>query len=651
MKQYPFDRNRPDQGPSTERRTVHKMRNIFFTLLLMLLAVRGSAADTDPVSVLQSNASMEAKIEACRLIAASGDESAIPVLEPLLNDSALSHMARYALEPMTGEAADQALLRALEKASGTVKAGIIASLGVRKTESAFDALAAAVDDPDNAVAEAAVRALGRLGTAAAVGVLETFSLRNDLPVALREATGEAFMDTAEAFLARDREDHASGFYEYVYFKKSFPVHVRAAALRGAVRAHETDAGWKLLVKAFQSDESALFEMALRIALEITPRARTAAKLAALLPEYSPERKLLVIQTLGELGVTKAGHALIPEAMAGRNDLRIAALNALTRLKYEAALPLITSLAVSADEELAPAARDCLAFFPGEAGDQILERLLKSEDSDTRLAAVGMIALGGLPDASNRLLNIARRDSAMPVRLAALEGAARHGGIGHLSEFMRHLTRPQSKEERTAAEDALRSIITRSRDKGIPDGIVKDLINTLNRAAAPQQPALITILTATGSQRAFDNLFEKTGADDEALRDAAVKAITDWPTLIALPTLLDWVSSNTAQRTAAFRGAARLLAAKQLGSEEALTHYRQLLTLVQNTDEKKLLLSGMGNLDSPDALLLVLDLLSDDQVKAEAVQAAMAIVRRLGETPGSEAIKEKAYALIPELKKD
>ena len=476
------------------------------------------------------------------------------------------------------------------------------------------------------------------------------SLRPDLPLAIREATGEALMNCAEAYFERDREDHAAGIYEYVYFNKFFPIHVRAAGLRGAVRTHETDAGWLLLAKAFKSDEPAFFKMALRLALEVTPKKRTAGRLVHLLPEYKEKQKIEVIQTLGELGVQNVGQALILEAMAGKTEIRIAALRAVTRLSYKPALPLITALAVSDDEALMPAARECLAYFPGEAGDEILEKLLKSEEPATRQAAVEMLAMGGLENICDRLLYIARRDKSSAVRLAAIEGAAKPAQARHLSEFVRHFLRPQSKEERSAAEEALKSIATRTRKTGIPDGVVNDLINALNRGAA-QQSALISILTATGTQRAFDALLTKCAAEDEALRNEATKAICDWPQPLAIPTLLEWVEADGNNRDAAFKGLARLLASKQVADGDAILYYQKLFARTKGADEKKVLLGGLANLRTASALAMALEQLEDAEVKTEAGHAVAALVRIVEQTEEGLALKEKAYALLPDLKQD
>ncbi len=81
-------------------------------------------------------------------------------------------MARYALEPIPDPAVDDALRDALGKLKGRPLVGVIGSIGVRRDVKAVDPLCKLLKDPDADVAQAAARALGSLGTAAAVEALE-----------------------------------------------------------------------------------------------------------------------------------------------------------------------------------------------------------------------------------------------------------------------------------------------------------------------------------------------------------------------------------------------------------------------------------------------------------------------------------------------
>lgn len=116
------------------------------------------------LEVLKSDAPQKDKVDACRQLGVIGTKDAVPVLAALLADEKLSHMARYALEPIPDPAVDDALRAALGKLKGRQLVGVIGSIGVRRDAKAIDALAKLLKDPDADVAQAAARALGKIGT-------------------------------------------------------------------------------------------------------------------------------------------------------------------------------------------------------------------------------------------------------------------------------------------------------------------------------------------------------------------------------------------------------------------------------------------------------------------------------------------------------
>ena len=77
----------------------------------MAFAVNASAQEADLLAVLRSNASVQEKSTACRLLAQVATREAVPVLAELLADEKLSHMARYAFETIQDPSVDEACVK------------------------------------------------------------------------------------------------------------------------------------------------------------------------------------------------------------------------------------------------------------------------------------------------------------------------------------------------------------------------------------------------------------------------------------------------------------------------------------------------------------------------------------------------------------
>ena len=115
------------------------------------------------VAILQdSAASVYARAKACQRLAVVGDKTAVPALARLLPDPQLSLYARFALEPMPGIEADDALRSALGQVKGILLVGVVSSIGKRRDVKAIAVLEKLRYDPDHVLAKAADAALARI---------------------------------------------------------------------------------------------------------------------------------------------------------------------------------------------------------------------------------------------------------------------------------------------------------------------------------------------------------------------------------------------------------------------------------------------------------------------------------------------------------
>ena len=128
----------------------------------------------------KSDAPLKEKADACRELSLVGTKESVAPLAALLGDEKLSHLARYGLEPNPDPGVDEALRTALGKLKGRLLIGVIGSLGVRRDSKAVGPLSELLKDSDSDVAQAAARALGRIG-----GESATAALENALGSALR----------------------------------------------------------------------------------------------------------------------------------------------------------------------------------------------------------------------------------------------------------------------------------------------------------------------------------------------------------------------------------------------------------------------------------------------------------------------------------
>ncbi|MGA2032658.1 MAG: HEAT repeat domain-containing protein, partial [Thermoguttaceae bacterium] len=185
-----------------------------FALAAALLAATAAASVADEaklIAVLKSGAALKDKADACRALARVGTRQAVPALAALLGDEQLSHMARYALEPIADPSVDDALRAAMGKLKGRPLMGVIGSLGVRHDAKAVAAMAELLADPDAGVAQAAARGLGQIGTSEAAQALD--GALAGAPPANQVAFCEGLFRSAEALSAQGPCAQSQAIYD------------------------------------------------------------------------------------------------------------------------------------------------------------------------------------------------------------------------------------------------------------------------------------------------------------------------------------------------------------------------------------------------------------------------------------------------------
>jgi len=187
----------------------------FKTIDDAVVAAHGDATlrtdlETRLTVILGSGTSRAAKEYACRKLMMIGTAASVPALAALLGDADNSHMARFALERISGPEAAQALRDALVRVQGSLRIGVIESLSGRGDAASVPAIARLLSS-DPPVAAAAATALGHIHTPEALAALSAAD-----PLAgsgVGRAVVDARLASAEALLADGKREEAHRVYQ------------------------------------------------------------------------------------------------------------------------------------------------------------------------------------------------------------------------------------------------------------------------------------------------------------------------------------------------------------------------------------------------------------------------------------------------------
>jgi HEAT repeat protein len=629
------------------------IQRLAVSLILVALTIAALGADKNPspsadkerqaIAVLKSQAPPAEKALACKHLAIYGTPAAVPMLASLLADPELSSWARIALEAIPGKVSDEALRTAIKNTEGILLVGVINSIGVRRDAKAVSALAAKLNDPDREIAAAAAIALGRIGDNSAAKALQRTLAKS--PPEMRPALALGCILCAEHFLAGKKFSAATKLYDAVR-QADVPEPRKLEALRGSILARQAK-GLPLLLETLRSPDHATFSLGLHTARELPGRPVTDA-LAMELPKTPANRQGPLLLAIADRDDEAVLPAILNAVRSGSTDLRLQAIAILARLGKPEALPVLFDTLADSNGELAGAAKAALAnWTTSDVDTQLCNRLPNATGNQRRL----LVELAGQRHVAAALpeLTKAADDSDAKIRAAGVEALGETVSASDLHLLTDQLAKAKSEDELADVQAALESAVTRIPDKNTAAGKLMGVFRTSPTAA---KCCLLRVFGVIANPASLAAVQSSLNSSESAVQDTAVRVLADWSEPAALPPLFDIFcnTTNESHRFLALRGCVRLLDDDAISAGRKLKTFGELIARTQRSDDRKAILSGLGNVADPAALKLVEPLLADPDVQTEAELAYINIAAAIAKSAPAEA-KAAATRLEAESKSE
>jgi HEAT repeat protein len=594
-------------------------------------AAKRAAVEKDLVSVLaDAKATYAAKQFACRVLRLIGTDACVAPVAALLTDEKLSHMARFALQSNPSAQVDEAFRAALAKTSGDVQVGVINSIGMRADAKAVAPLCALATGQQAGAAEAAVLALGRIGTPAAAEALLQLKPQG----ALAAAWGIAVVNAGERLAAQKEAKLARQILRAAYDAAQKPV-AKMAALRGLI-AVDADAAAELPALLKHSDP--LIAVAAAQLLAEQPGKKLSKVIAAQLPSATPTVQVILLRNLAGRGDEVALPAVVQLASGANPEVAAAAIVTLGELGSAEQVPQLLKLAAAG--ETAAAAAGSLEKLRGKDVNAALLKGVADADAGIRIAALNALAARDAKEAAASLLALGK-DTDAKAKSAAFKALRALAGPAEVKPLLDMLTGSASAADRQRIQPALAAAVERSTDTAAvtalltgalgsaSDEIKQDLLPVFGRVSGPQALAAVK--------------GQLQGADVET-RKAAIRALSDWRDANPLADLLAAAKGDADgnAKILALRGYIQLAGLPaERSAADALALYRNALELAARPEEKMLVLAGLAGVKSAEAFKLAATCVGENKKLNEA--AANTLAQLCGTLPG-KADAEAAAAL-------
>ena len=574
-----------------------------------------------------------------RQIQRIGKGESVPALAKLMSadDVNLRDYARQALEKNPDPSATDALLKELASAkNSTWKIGLLNSLGQRGAVSAVPQIVKALSDSDQKVGKAAVSTLSNIGDQASTQALLDVIEKPSSPIYMEAAQG--LVDIAQKMASNNDTAGAAKIFETLYENATKmarnssslnPFSIRVAAIIGLITCNP-DKGAREIANFIRDEDPKVRAAAVQGARLSSSSAPTYA-LTEILPKLRSDSQVQVLGLLGDRGETSSINSIKGFLNSDDQAVCIAAINALSKIGSEASAQALLEIAVNNEDATGDAAHQGLAVMTGTGVEEFVKAQAKSGNVKTRIVAIPLLSKRQTSGAAEILFRYAAEDNE-DISVASFQALSDVSGSIDIASLVELLVKIKSSTARETGITTLRTVLSKAKDK---DTAVKIIIAQMGKSDQGLKLSLLTSLDALGGSTALNNVNDAVLSSNEAMRDAAIRTMSDWPDFEATEKLLAIASKSETPLThyvLALRGVVRLI---QTSFSAPLEDREELclsaFDIARRDEEKVQVISAMGSLPSMKISEKLLELAQDENLKTEAGLAAVQLASNMRRT--------------------
>ncbi len=585
------------------------------------------------IDKLKPNASFYGKQFICRELAVYGTGASVKALSRLLKDEETVPMALMALRSIEDPTIDKTLLKAVSKAKGKNKAGIINTLGARKTEEAVDMLSKLIFDEDFMIANAAINSLGEIGAPDAVEALLNAMGQSRPPVkweiarALNKIAGR--LDT----MVNDEE--ALEIYTRV-FESDPPIPVKKAAFAGKIRNLSSSEKYDEIIKLLHGPSSELQAAIIPLVNELSIN-----EIRELIKNLKSFRLRLQMQIMAVLADEKIReiHRFVGDALDHPDkDMRLAALDAMLSVGTKNDIPMLAGIAAEKRGREKEMARNVLYRLPGKEIEKAILVSLNTANPAVQEELLRSIGERNMTSEVETVLSLTK-DPERSIRVEAMRVLSMIADPAHLSRIIKIAVESESGQVKKAAVNTITSIAMEIQEKENRSEEILKFMPRVNDQESREM--LIEILGNLGNSEALPVLRENLERGSEDTQYAVIRALSNWPDAQPMNDLNKLIvnTSDPKKHVLGMRGYVRMIQINdEMTDDEKTEALREAFQMAINTGEKRTIVSGLGSLGSMKALNMAVELLEDDELKAEARVATLDIAPRTADDHPEETKK-------------
>jgi len=544
-----------------------------------------------------------------------GRDEAVRAATPFLSDAALVEPATQLMLTVKSGAARQALLGALDKASGPGQITIVKALGELKAAEAHDRLLGFARDQNPAMRRPALAALARLANPASYKVLTEAAERAGFRYEPANATG-ALLEYARNLGEKGDLKTCEKVCRLVMKKATdaerLPTQAAALAILAETRGHDALPD---LLKAVDHPDSGYRHAALRSAERLTGIAAI-RQWAAKAQKVDAVRRAEIVAMLGRQGDRRALPFVRSSLAAREPGVMLAAAEALATFEGPGANPELLGLLKTATGDTAKGVAGVLAWTMDERHLDPLVEMLDTLQPPAKAAAIGVIGSRGGRRFGARILPLTT-DANPEIRAAALGALEGVVGADDLPALLKML---EAADAATVAS-VQKAVVAAVNLGAAGNARSRPLIEVIKTSAHSER--IVELLPQIGGQQALDAVIAQSDSTAPAVKAAAFRALVQWPGPEAAGRLFAiYASGDATYRDQAFSGFVRQISSSSLPADQKVLQLRKALALAPAVRERRTLIRALERVKTFQSFLVASSFLDDKELGNDAAGTVM-----------------------------
>jgi HEAT repeat protein len=597
------------------------------------------ALESRLIEALKNCKSPAGRFWTCEWLGLIGTDSSVEALASLLGAEDSSHYAQGALTRIQTPRAAAALRAALKTTKGRIQQTLIGALGEMRDAESVPALTEFLKHSDEVVAAQAALSLGKIGTPSAGDALVAWAPQ--APAGLADTANVALLAAADSLLSSGRNEESARLFSLLRQGERSP-HVRAAALRGLMKARPSEACAQLEA-ALNGNDAAARKSMLALVPEVEGN-QIATLLVSYLPKLSPPEQVMALNSLARKADPAARAGVLDMIRSSAAEVRLAALRAVGAVGHAGDVDLLAAHLADPSDDLSSAAGGALAALSGGKVDAAIIAAAAKAPEPVKARLYRVLGARNAASAATTLAS----DLANPsdsVRLAAIEALRTTGGLEQIPALLAALKAAKDDAHRAAAEESLARLCSQCGTAAC-DAVVA----AMRGADIAARQAMLRLLPACPSPAGLQGIVAALDDPSTEIQDEAARSLSRWPDAAAMTPLRNLARGNRLNHhVLAVRGLFSLVRATDLPAAQKLEAIIEVWPLAKRLEERKLLLGAMSYVPSRAAMERVLQEVEDKQLGAEACGAAVRVGRKLLKT--DEAFVRQAMQKVRALTRD